>query len=143
MMTNGGSPPKPRSFKHPDPNIKGRTYGPMLEKTNYSKALKVLVYQCLCEKPADRPSVDELYAAIQTGIKAQNLDLLTTEMSKMVSPTANLYGTPVVTGRAMTNQPDHESPESELKPKRQKKRGDEEFGHFTADYRIVKKRRDK
>jgi len=141
MMTDGGPPPIPRSFKHADQNIKGRTYGPYLDKTSYSKSLKTLVYQCLCEKPADRPSIDELYAAIQTGIRAQILDSSNTEMSIILSPASSPFRTPLPANKSSNYQPVHERPQNELSPKRQKKMRDENFGLLTPDHKPIKRQK--
>jgi hypothetical protein len=63
-----GPPPPPRAYRSSNPFIRGPTYGPALEKANYSDKLIMLILSCLCEHPKHRPDIGELHAAVLAGV---------------------------------------------------------------------------
>jgi hypothetical protein len=69
MLATLRGPPRPKGFRASAIGKKF-TYGYKLHREKYSKALKALIWRCLCDKPKDRPDLRTLHKEIATALNA-------------------------------------------------------------------------
>jgi hypothetical protein len=69
MLATLRGPPRPKGFRCSAIGKKF-TYGYKLHREKLSKALKSLIWRCLCDKPKDRPDLMTLHKEIGTALNA-------------------------------------------------------------------------
>src|SRR6202035_5447820 len=69
MLATLRGPPRPKGFRCSAMGKKF-TYGYKLHREKLSKALKSLIWRCLCDKPKDRPDLMTLHKEIGTALNA-------------------------------------------------------------------------
>lgn len=69
MLATLRGPPQPRGFRCSAIGKKF-TYGYKLHREKYSKALKSLIWRCLCDKPKDRPDLLTIHKEIASALRA-------------------------------------------------------------------------